>query len=716
MPRSSRHHRGPRLTWRAILKGTLRLPVDLVTLTWDFARVNLWLVGRAVPRRRGHRSRVYRPCLSGEVEVTASGRVQGCRLIRKYGNPFVLRMLFPGIRRVQTRDGQWFHSWGTVNPRSPVGPGAWLLTAVVLGAFWGILAAGVWRWQAPGQFHAAITRLGLSRPAEAAARPADAPDPARAERLAADAAAHAAAGRQDEAMAAYRAAVAADPGCLAAQLGLGSAALASGDRDGARLAFTAALERDPVSVEALRVLGEVSLADGAPAAAATVLDRLLRQAPDDAMGLILRARAHAAQGQAQDAWERLQRVSELRPDLPDGWLARGHLLQSRGQYDGAGEAYARALQCDPASVEARLGQLRVQIARGDLAAALPAAAALCLDYPDREDVVLGLVTALERGGHLNEAIEIAHRAAREHPDFREVRLALGGLYLAAGQRNEAYKAARSLLADQPGTGAAHLQIAALLNAAGLPALAVEHCRTALAQRPHDGAALRLLAQALLADGDAAAAAEALHTARVQDPNDVGLQIQWARCVLHAGRPDEAEAVLRPLLERHPDAPAVQEALTEVAFRRGNLELALQHARENLRLAPGSAMAMNNLAALQAYLGRDLDEALTLARQAFAMTPDDPIVADTVGWVLVQRGEAAAALEPLRYAVRRAPLSGEAAYHLAVALHRAGHAAEARPLLERALRLGGDFVGAAEARALLESLPKPIVAAPAPPAP
>jgi Flp pilus assembly protein TadD len=111
--------------------------------------------------------------------------------------------------------------------------------------------------------------------------------------------------------------------------------------------------------------------------------------------------------------------------------------------------------------------------------------------------------------------------------------------------------------------------------------------------------------------------------------------------------------------------------------------------------------LNNLAWL--YSERDDPRALETAERAHAVAPESGEVADTLGWLLVRKGEMTRAIPLLREAVHRAPGVAEIRYHLAVALARSGEADEARDLLRGLEAQGEDFPSRVQARALLEDL-------------
>jgi len=93
----------------------------------------------------------------------------------------------------------------------------------------------------------------------------------------------------------------------------------------------------------------------------------------------------------------------------------------------------------------------------------------------------------------------------------------------------------------------------------------------------------------------------------------------------------------------------------------------------------------------------------LAERAFEISPGDAHIGDTLGWILVDQGKADAALTYLNAANLWAPQDLDIQYHLAVALHRVGRAADARAMLEGLLNSGGSFADKAEAEKLLQEL-------------
>ena len=103
-----------------------------------------------------------------------------------------------------------------------------------------------------------------------------------------------------------------------------------------------------------------------------------------------------------------------------------------------------------------------------------------------------------------------------------------------------------------------------------------------------------------------------------------------------------------------------------------------------------AEAKNNLAYLLAEAGKDLERAERLAREARSRLGASASVADTLGWVLVKRGETSEAIEVLKEAeasaIERTDIGslGTIRQHLATALVAHGSRDEAGMTLKRGL--------------------------------
>lgn len=121
----------------------------------------------------------------------------------------------------------------------------------------------------------------------------------------------------------------------------------------------------------------------------------------------------------------------------------------------------------------------------------------------------------------------------------------------------------------------------------------------------------------------------------------------------------------------------------------------------LKLVPGDPTVLNNLAAVTGK--KDPQKALGYAEKAYTLQPKNPLIADTLGWLLVQQGNTERGLKLLQTAFEQNPNQPEIHYHYAAALAKSGAKEQARRELQRLLDSGKQFPQAQEARELLKGL-------------
>ena len=117
------------------------------------------------------------------------------------------------------------------------------------------------------------------------------------------------------------------------------------------------------------------------------------------------------------------------------------------------------------------------------------------------------------------------------------------------------------------------------------------------------------------------------------------------------------------------------------MKRGRYKDAIVHYDVLQQKLPDNILVLNNLA--WAYAQMKDDRALATAERAYKLAPDNASVADTIGALLVERGDAARGMELLEKAVKAAPNVAEIHYHLAQGWVKKGDKSKARGELERA---------------------------------
>jgi tetratricopeptide (TPR) repeat protein len=294
-------------------------------------------------------------------------------------------------------------------------------------------------------------------------------------------------------------------------------------------------------------------------------------------------------------------------------------------------------------------------------------------------------------------------AAAEWPQDPKWPLQLGRLQLSRGKAQDAliqFENAATLAPGAPDALAGEVQAYLALNQ---PAEAVKVAQDALRVHNESAEAYLFLASVYDRVGQSAEAAQAYQKVLERQPAQLGASLALAGLYNRTGRAGDAVKLLQDAANANPTSALPALELGQILQKAGNDAAAIAAYRQALARDANNAIALNNLAY---YLGKDparLDEALEFAERAYRAAPGSPAIADTLGWLLYQKGGALDRAEALLgQAAGGVPNDPEVHYHLGIVMAKQGKKEDARRELERALQSPG-FPSADEARRVLETL-------------
>jgi tetratricopeptide (TPR) repeat protein len=254
-------------------------------------------------------------------------------------------------------------------------------------------------------------------------------------------------------------------------------------------------------------------------------------------------------------------------------------------------------------------------------------------------------------------------------------------------------------------------------------------------QPDNVAGLQSIASDLVALDRGGEAMKRIDAAIAVSPDSAIHHQLRARVLARTKRADEARESVARALELDAELPQALELMSVLEQRDGNLDSAVAYAeraaaadpenadyaytaaqlfrlrgdddkaleilREAVKRDPGHAAACNDLAFGLATNGRDLYQALDLAERAVRVQRGADTL-DTLGWVQLKRGDAAAADATFRKALELRPESPSIQYHLGLALIEGGDKDQGAELLRKAIS-GDGFPEAEQARQELARL-------------
>jgi tetratricopeptide (TPR) repeat protein len=196
-----------------------------------------------------------------------------------------------------------------------------------------------------------------------------------------------------------------------------------------------------------------------------------------------------------------------------------------------------------------------------------------------------------------------------------------------------------------------------------------------------------------AEKNDAASEKELQASIATDVNYLPAYTAYAGLLARQNRADEAAAQYNRALAIRPSGE-VYTLLGVLEDSRGNAAAAEAAYRRALEITPEAPIAANNLAWIIAENGGNLDEALQLATLATTKSPNSPNFFDTLGWVYLKKGLNSPAVEQFKKAVamdeaaaRKGGTSPNAGYRvrLGMALAKYGDKESARREVENGLK-------------------------------
>jgi tetratricopeptide (TPR) repeat protein len=281
---------------------------------------------------------------------------------------------------------------------------------------------------------------------------------------------------------------------------------------------------------------------------------------------------------------------------------------------------------------------------------------------------------------------------------------LVGLALRAqGKITEAKQEFEASLALAPGYLGPLAELAAIAIAERKPDEALARVQRQIALVPNSGELQFVLGDVYRVRRDLSRAETAYLKALELQPNQIGPYVRLGDLYAARGNYDQALAKVEGALQVNPKSLQALMLSGVIYGRKGDVAKAQAAYEKALAVEPRFAPAANNLAYLLAASGGDKDRSLQLAQLAKAVSPDDPGISDTLGWILYNRGVYQQAFTLLKESAAKLPDNPEVQYHLGMAALKVGDTETAKKSLAAATAASADFPGKDEARQALAQL-------------
>lgn len=446
----------------------------------------------------------------------------------------------------------------------------------------------------------------------------------------------------------------------------GSALLGKKDLSRSRSSFEQALALDPTYFPAAATLAQLDLLEKKPDNARKRFERILEKDKNNLQAMMALAELAAFQKQEQEYISWLEKAAKAHPQAitPQAMLVRHYLMRNE-----SGKALALANEVvneypdNPVALDL-LGS--AQLAVNDKTAAINTFSKMVQKAESSPEALNRLASAQFADNQFTATRATLNQALKQLPNHLPSLKALIQLEMKENKPEKALQLARQIQNQFPDAPVGYETEGDIYQYQKQTPQAVKAFEQAMAKGAGTSALIKL-----------------------------------HRVYSLAGNAQQAEAALTKWMQQHPNDLVARVYAAEYYTGIGRNQDAITQYQTILQQKSGNAMLLNNLAYL--YQREGDQRARPTAEQAYQMAPDQPAIQDTLGWILVQQGQAQQGLGFLRKAISIVPANPAIRFHYAVALTHTGDKAAARKEFEYILRKHPEFTQADAVRAELQKL-------------
>ncbi len=430
---------------------------------------------------------------------------------------------------------------------------------------------------------------------------------------------------------------------------------------------------------------ELFLAQGEYEQARASVDALLKENAGDARGHFLKGLMMMKDKEVVGARKQFSKAKELAPDVAENQFLYGVTFMNESQ-DISITEISEALKKNPGLVKARMALAELFAKKGDYQASLDELDNVIAKRPDDIKVRALRISILLKMNKPDAALADAKLLVEKEPKVSWHVFRLAEIYFFTKEYDKALPLYRTLLKEKPESVQVLNRIVSIFMLKKEQEKAMEIVDSFLARYPDNTKAKIVKAKVYISQGYLDLAENVLLPVAKQG-EDVTILTMIAE--LYKAKKETAKAIhyYQNALKVVPDNIGIMMKIADFYLNSGEYSEAIKYYEMILEHKGDFMPAMNNLAYLYGESGENLDRALELATGVYRKLPENPDVADTLGWLYVINKEYSEAEPYLQKAYAQKPESPVIMYHMGVLRYHLKKLQDAEKLLHEAVAKG-----------------------------
>lgn len=442
------------------------------------------------------------------------------------------------------------------------------------------------------------------------------------------------------------------------------------------------LSVEPESIGASLLMAQAHIENDQLDDVVVVLLEMIEQNPDDVAVLFRRiGELFARQREPSRYIDAFEQLVAAYPKVPESHYSLSFLASRAGDEAVLLDAVDQALALRPGWQDAALVKLAFFYQTNKTEELDRFAENFLEDYPNRVGFRMQWARMLAERQSNQAALKQLDRVIRDDRDNADAIYAAALLHSQEGDNKSAAKLLKRHLEIAPDHDQSRIYLGQLAQQEGRYDEALAWYRAVTDREFRLDAQIR--AASVLADQDKVddAIEEIRRIVPASAGDQVRLYLAQEQLLREAGRKDDALEIMNAALIEMPDDTELLYTRGLLAAQMNRVALHEQDLRRLLELEPDNAHAYNALGYTLADLTDRYQEALELIEKALELSPEDPFILDSMGWIQYRLGNNSDAIRYLELALNTRP-DAEIAAHLGEVLWVTGEQERARSIWEQ----------------------------------